>query len=100
MAADDTARYLELTRERLPARARAEGWPLRFDHCFQRVVLDHAVHGRWYDHVDGRPALAHLSSAQLAAARAVAERIDREGVGLLCELDAQSLRWRGKPPKA
>ena len=93
------ARYLELTRETLPARARADGWPLRFDHCFQRVALDNAVGDRWYDAVPGRPAIDHLTDAQLAAAVAVAERIAREGVPLLEELDANSLRWRSKRPK-
>lgn len=93
------ARYLELTRRTLPARARAEGWPLRFDHCFQRVALDNAVGGRWYDAVPGHPAIDHVTDAQLAAAVAVAERIEREGVGVLEALDASSLRWRGKRPK-
>ena len=64
-----------------------------------RAALDNAVGGRWYDAVPGRPAIDHLADAQLAAAVAVAERIAREGVPLLEELDANSLRWRGKRPK-
>ena len=93
------ARWLELTRERLPARARAEGWPLRLDHCFQRVLLDQACGGRWYDHVAGRPAYRHLDARRLAAAVALGERLEREGEPLLRRLDADSLGWRGKRPK-
>jgi hypothetical protein len=94
-------RWLHLTKEVLPARAAAEEWALRADHCFQRVVLDAVCGGRWYDHVAGRPAYRHLDPDRLAAAVALAERLATEpaAAGLLDELDAQSLRWRGKPPK-
>ncbi|MEM1115014.1 MAG: hypothetical protein AAF845_01465 [Bacteroidota bacterium] len=92
-------RYLDLTREALPARAAAEGWPLRFDHCFMRVVLDDVFGGVWYDHVEGRPAYRHLDADALRAAIAVAESILDEGEPRLRALDAQSLRFRGKRPK-
>ena len=45
------ARYLELTREELPARAKAENWVIKFNHCFMRVLLDHLFGGTWYDHL-------------------------------------------------
>ncbi len=93
-------RWLVLTRERLPERARAERWPLRLDHCFQRVLLDQACGGRWYDHVSGRPAYRHLDPARLAAAVTLGERLEREGEPLLRRLDEDPLRWRGKAPKA
>ncbi|SDG58842.1 hypothetical protein SAMN05660324_3055 [Klenkia brasiliensis] len=93
------ARYRELVLHRLPDRARAEGWVVTADHCFGRIVLDHAVAGRWYDVLDRRrsPAFAQLDDDRLAAAVALAERIDAEGDPLLRRLDAQSLAWRGKP---
>ncbi len=87
------ARYLELTRETLPARARAEGWVVREDHCFQRIVLDNTVGGRWYDALE-RPAYRHLSDAQAATAAALAERIAAEGDPLLRVLNDRSLGWR------
>ena len=95
------ARYRELVLGELPRRARAEGWVLTQDHCFGRVVLDTTVGGRWYDVLDRRrsPAFAQLDGARLARAVAVAERLLDEGDPLLRELDAQSLVWRGKPPK-
>jgi hypothetical protein len=95
------ARYRELVLHELPRRARKGRWVVSDDHCFGRIVLDHAVSGRWYDVLDRRrsPAFAQLSDEQLAAAVALAERVLAEGDPLLRELDAQSLEWRGKPPK-
>lgn len=96
------ARYRELVLHELPRRARAGGWVVTADHCFGRIVLDHAVGGRWYDVLDRRrsPAFAQLDDERLAAAVALAERVAAEGDALVRELDAQSLVWRGKPPKA
>ena len=92
------SRYRELVLGELPRRARAEGWVVTADHCFGRIVLDNAVGGRWYDVLDRRrsPAFAQLDDGRLRAAVEIAERIDADGDPLLRELDAQSLRWRGK----
>ena len=92
------ARWLALTKQQLPARAREERWPLREDHCFQRVLLDAACGGRWYDHVPARPAYRHLDFERLRHAVALAERLAAEpdAATLLRELNAQSLQWRGK----
>ena len=94
-------RYRALVLEELPRRAREGRWVVTADHCFGRIVLDHAVGGRWYGVLDRRrgPAFAQLDDAQLAGAVALAERIADEGDPLLRELDAQSLAWRGKRPK-
>ena len=91
------ARWLAVTKQELPARARQERWPLRNDHCFQRVVLDAVCGGRWYDHVE-RPAYRNLDAARLTEAVTLAERLvtDPAGESLLRELNAQSLAWRGK----
>lgn len=99
--ADLLARYRGLVLDELPRRARAGHWVVTSDHCCGRIVLDSTVGGRWYDVLDRRrsPAFAQLTDDQLAAAVALAERIRAEGDPLLRELDAQSLVWRGKPPK-
>jgi hypothetical protein len=94
-------RYLALVRDELPAAARREGWVIRDDHCFGRVLLDDAVGGRWYD-VLGRgrgAAFRKLDDAQLAHAVEQGERMLREGAPKVAALDAQSLAWRGKAPK-
>jgi len=86
-------RWLHLTREVMPALARERGWPVRHDHCFQRILLDNACGGRWYDHVKGRPAYAHASDAALAEA----VRLGEECVGgevEVVELNRRSLGWR------
>lgn len=86
-------RWLTLTRHTLPGLAAAQSWPIRHDHCFQRVLLDHACGGVWYDHIAGRPAY-----------RAAPDRILQAGLMLgldvaageveLAHLDAVSRRWR------
>ena len=92
------SRYRELVLAELPRRGRAEGWVVTADHCFGRLVLDHAVQCRWDDVLDRRrsPAFGQLDDAQLAAAVALAGQIAVEGDPLLRRLDAQSLAWRGK----
>ena len=104
--AEAYARYRQLVDDELPRRAREGRWVVTADHCFGRILLDHAVGGRWYDVLDRRrsPASAQLDDDQLAAAVALGERVLAEGDPLLRELDAQSLAWRGKrtslPPTA
>lgn len=89
------ARWLALTRTTLPALAAARGWPVRADHCFQRILLDHAFGGCWYDHVAARPAYRHVPPATLAAAIALGEAAIA-GARDMADLNRASLRWRGK----
>ncbi|RVT83916.1 GCN5-related N-acetyltransferase [Rhodobacteraceae bacterium CCMM004] len=89
-----SARWLDLTRRRLPAAVRP-GWPVRFDHCFQRILLDHACGGRWSDRFDGRPAYAHAPAAVLTRAVDLGEAV-LAGAADLAALNRQSLVWRGK----
>ncbi|MFD1036581.1 GCN5-related N-acetyltransferase [Sphingomonas hankookensis] len=91
------ARWLDLTRRELPAVARALGWQVVADHCFQRILLDNAFGGVWYDHVAGRPAYAHADPAALARAVALGEAAIT-GETDLAELNRRSLDWRGKAP--
>ena len=94
------ARYRALVLGELPQRAREGRWVVREDHCFGRIVLDHAVGSRWYAVLDRSrsPAFAQLDDDRLAAAVALAERMASEGDPLVRVLDAQSLAWRGKRP--
>lgn len=92
---DRRERYRTLVDDRLPeAAARAGTWPIAEDHCFARVVLDNVFEDEWYDHVDGRPAHAHLSADELAAAIDLAEELLDRGAPLVAELNDRSLRWR------
>ena len=89
------AEWLLLTRQTLPALAHERGWPVSADHCFQRILLDHAVGGRWYDHIPGRPAYRHLDDQRLAAAVALGRAV-AAGEADLAHLNRASLAWRGK----
>ena len=85
--------WLALTRQVLPALAAERGWPIRLDHCFQRVLLDHAVGGCWYEAIERRPAYRHAPPEILEAAVRMARAIC-DG---RCDLDAaneRSLAWR------
>ncbi len=66
----------------------------------ERPASHQVCGGRWYDHVEGRPAYRHLDPERLAAAVAPGVRLRREGEPLLRRLDEDSLRWRGKAPRA
>ncbi len=93
------ATYLRLARERLPALAAEAGdWPIRLDHCFMRVVLDHVFGGPWHDHLDRRkgPAYRQMTADQLRAAIGIARRIEAGGRDVLIPLNRRSLIWRGK----
>lgn len=98
--ADLLARYRRLVLTELPHRGAAERWVVRADHCFGRIVLDHAVGACWYDVLDRRrgPAFAQLDDDQLRRAVALAEQIDAGGDPVLRGLNDQSLAWRGHPP--
>lgn len=95
--ADLLSRYRRLVLRELPRRAARERWVVRADHCFGRIVLDHAVGRCWYEVLDrrGPPAFTQLDDERLRAAVALGERIETEGDPLLRRLNDQSLRWRG-----
>ena len=87
--------WLALTREQLPAAAGKRGWPVRFDHCFARILLDHACGGVWYDHIPERPAYRHAPDATLREA-VRAGRAALAGEADLHAMNRRSLEWRGK----
>lgn len=89
------AEWLTLTRETLPALAPARAWPVRLDHCFQRILLDNALGGRWYDYLAKRPAYLHLPEPDLARAVAVGHAVIA-GTQDLHHLNTRSLVWRGR----
>lgn len=94
--ADYVSRYMSLTKEAMPRLARTSHrhWPVRNDHCFQRIVLDAVCGGAWYDHI-ARPAYKHLTRDQAVQAAALCDRMI-SGEADLTQLNRQSLIWRGK----
>ena len=88
--------YMHLTKTVLPLMARSgeRNWPVREDHCFQRIILDTICGGVWYDHLD-RPAYKHLTNDQAQHAVELCQDIADERADLK-QLNQQSLVWRGK----
>ena len=93
--ADIEARWLELTREIMPGFAAERRWPVRNDHCFQRVLLDNACGGTWYAYISKRPAYRRADAATLERAITLGEAVVT-GEADLDELNRRSLQWRGK----
>lgn len=90
------ATYLDLINRQLPTQAQQVPMPVRWNHCFARIVLDNLCGSCWYDHFSRQqPAYKQLNREQLESAIAIAESILRQPE--LCDdLNRNSLRWRGK----
>ena len=91
---DLEARWFELTRDRMPAIAAERGWPVRFDHCFQRILLDNACGKPWREAIPP-PAYRNASDDLLADAIALGEAA-LAGDADLADLNRRSLLMRGK----
>ena len=74
-------RLLHIAREEFPAAARADKYPIRFDHCLLRVVYDNLFERQWQTALDPKkPAIHQLSEEELRNAIELAEAVtaDRE----------------------
>ena len=88
------ARWFKLTRKEMPAVAGERGWPVRFDHCFQRILLDNVCGRPWREAIKA-PAYRNASDDLLAKAIALGDAALENEVDL-GELNRHSLRLRGK----
>ena len=88
--------YLTMTRDIMPKMALelSNNWPVQYDHCFQRIVLDSVCQGVWYKSIK-RPAYKYLNHAQATTAVKLCNEIIAGKVDL-SQLNRQSLTWRGK----
>ena len=89
-------RWRVLVEQRLPAEAarRSREWPVRFDHCFARILLDN-VHGRPWREVVPPPAWRNVDPERLERAIELGEDI-LENRADLHHLNRISLNLRGK----
>ena len=69
-------------------------WPVRFDHCFARILLDNA-HDRPWREVVRPPAWKNADVGRLERAVALGEAV-LEGRASLADLNHRSLELRGK----
>lgn len=90
--------YLHYTKVVLPELAQSEGeiraWPIKNDHCFQRVVLDTVCQKAWYEVIPS-PAYKNLSLTQALAAKTLCERI-AGNLECVKTLNNKSKAWRKK----
>jgi hypothetical protein len=94
--------YLELTNQVLPQLASSRKFPVRYNHCFQRIILDNLFGRCWYEVLERNrePAYKQLSEDQLEQAITLANSIIAQPDSYLKQLNQNSLRWRGKLPEA
>lgn len=88
--------YLELTNHVLPTLATSRQFPVRYNHCFQRIILDNLFGCCWYEILERnrKPAYQQLTEAQLEDAIALANRIMAQPDAYLHQLNRNSLNWR------
>ena len=89
------ARWRELVEDRMPRAASEHAdWPVRFDHCFARILLDCAHDRPWRD-VVAPPAWRNASPEALRRAVSLGEGV-LDGRHDLAALNRRSLELRGK----
>ena len=90
------AQLREQANERFPAAAKTGGYPIRFNHCFLRVVYDTLFGAQWQTVLPkGKPAIHQLSEDQLRQALRIGEAVIADPE--TCKaLNRQSLIYRGK----
>lgn len=90
-------RYLKLTNQVLPELARQRQFPVKYNHCFQRIVLDNLFGCCWYEALDRKDtAYKQLTEEQLERAIAIAESMIIQTNEHTHQLNRNSLRWRKK----
>lgn len=91
-------RYLELTNRTLPELAKQRSFPVRYNHCFQRIILDNLFGRCWYEALDRQrgPAYKQLTVEQLQQSITLAEAIIERSDQYIHQLNQNSLQWRGK----
>lgn len=88
--------YLDIINHRLPELAKQASMPVRFNHCFARIVLDNLFEDCWYNHLSRKqPAYKQLDSQQLQDAISIAQAM-LDNPDCAKTLNNNSLRWRGK----
>lgn len=82
----------------LPRLAEERQFPVRYNHCFGRIVLDNLFGCCWYEVLSRKngPAYKQLNQEKLKRAIEIAEAIIAEPEEHIALLNQNSSRWRGK----
>lgn len=89
-----TDQYLDLINRRLPEAASSGSYPVRFNHCFARIILDNVCGCEWYRVID-KPAYKHMSQDQLKQAISLGEEFLADPQTCFTA-HRTSLQYRGK----
>jgi hypothetical protein len=88
-----TSRYKQLLNEVLPASFTT---PVRYNHCFNRIVLDWLFQDVWYNHLNkSKTAISQLNEMQLQKMIGRME-LWLQQPDVLAKDNQQSLVWRKK----
>ena len=88
--------YLELINHQLPEKAKQVTMPVRFNHCFARIVLDNLFQDCWYNHLSKKqPAYKQLNAEQIRTAITIAHTMLNNPESAIA-FNQNSLKWRGK----
>jgi hypothetical protein len=86
---DELTYYVEFV---FPSLAVKYKWPIRFNHCFRRVVYDTLCQDRWDKHI-AKPAIDNMTPIQLVDCLTICKSIVRKPE-TLPELNQLSLGYR------
>lgn len=88
---DTITYYVEFV---FPMLASKYNWPIRFDHCFRRVIYDICVGDKWNTKVQS-PANKNMTVEQLKRCVSICIELV-ENPQLMMEYNNRSLAWREK----
>lgn len=86
--------YLDFVNNKLPNAAKSGGYPVRFNHCFARIILDNLYLRPWKEKIKS-PAYKNLTDQELTYAIKLAAKILKNPEECR-KLNNVSLRLRGK----
>lgn len=89
-----TEQYLDLINHRLPAAAQHGEYPVRFNHCFARIILDNVCGKPWYEAI-AKPAYKNMTEAQVKEAIAIGQTF-LDDPAACHDANRRSLQYRGK----
>lgn len=76
------------------AQQNTQMYPVKYNHCFIRIILDQLCQDCWYNHIS-KPAIYNMTNEQLSKAIELAKVIIKHPE--ICWVwNMQSLKWRGK----
>lgn len=78
--------------------AKRRQFPVKYNHCFQRIILDNLFGRCWYEVLERKQGAAYkqLSQEQLERAIALCQATITRSDEYIRQLNQNSLRWRGK----